>query len=100
MNDKGRPRRITAEELVTQLQQDPAFVAESERRERLRAERAGENRRAARACVDGRSGRPGESFLYEYDFTGSWRPQMERILPMEPRRRYCVCSPPEPPERA
>ncbi len=37
--------------------------------------------------------RVGERFLYEYDFTDGWQHdvRLERILPLEPRRRYPVC---------
>ncbi len=37
--------------------------------------------------------RVGERFLYEYDFTDGWQHdvRVERILPLEPRRRYPVC---------
>jgi Plasmid pRiA4b ORF-3-like protein len=37
--------------------------------------------------------RVGERFLYEYDFTDSWQHdvRLERILPLEPGRRYPVC---------
>src|SRR5713226_1476920 len=38
--------------------------------------------------------RVSERFMYEYDFTDGWQHDMrvERILPLEPRRRYPVCS--------
>ena len=37
--------------------------------------------------------RVGERFLYEYDFTDGWQHnvRLERILPLDPRRRYPVC---------
>ncbi len=38
--------------------------------------------------------RVGERFLYEYDFTDGWRydVRVEQLLPLQPGRRYPVCT--------